>query len=121
MLYTSTVYHDGLAPEYSNNVTVELTTPTSVAPDSMLFCLNDTSIKLDAQNFKLWTVKEGGSIFSYTETLVFGPGKSSSIFFQPRQLPDPYGTEFGTVYDVLSTDPFYAKSYITQRWGPMQA
>jgi hypothetical protein len=102
----------------TNQITVEFNTPLT-APDSIFLCFNSTSVSLSASTFQVVSLKQGGGIFSYNEvTLVQPTGKpwTQSSFFSPSSLGPPLSAaEFGTVRDVLGTDPAYATGYLLQR------
>lgn len=101
-----------------NYVTIEFQTPQNVAPNGMLFCLNDTAFQI-ARSFSVVTLKEGGSIFKQDEATVISESDEWTLspFFLPTlsKAGQLGAAEFGTLDQFLATDPYFASSYTNLR------
>lgn len=112
LLYTST------AQSSQNRGTIEFTTPFFVAPTSMLFCFNDTTIDLPSSGFDIVSFNQGGSIFNESEQVIVSTGgnwRNSQFFARSSAFTLLEPLEYGALQDVLSTDPFYGTSFVNQR------
>lgn len=126
LLYTSTAFNT------LNTLSVEFQTPPHISPRSMLFCFNDTSFALNKTSFAVNTLTEGGSIFSLTEQTILSGGKdfNRSTFFTQAKVATGalQPIEYGSLREVLATDPYYARTYLNERcarssqaWGWLTA
>ena len=121
LLYSSVAYND------TNQITLEFSTPRSVAPTSMLLCANNTdtfSVDVDnvtsaASKFSVVSLVEGGSLFNTTGAAEQLSGQQpwfTEIFFrQPSSGAVLLPAEPATVQDVMGTDAYYAGSYFQTR------
>lgn len=110
LLYASVAY------DTYNAITLEFSTPRFVLPTNILFCFNRPSFTFTPGDFEIAYLEQGGDIFSVSEVLVAATPYQSWRFFTFGANANFDAAEFGTVYDVLGTDPYYARSYTNQRW-----
>ena len=107
-----------------NIVQVEVSTPSFVEPEGLLFCLATPNVDLSNATFSLSSLTSGGSQFiASTQDIVTSKVDLQGVsFFQVKtSLWQHNALEFGTLYDVLANDEYYASSYHRRRYDDLQA
>jgi len=123
LLFTSSVFHT------PNEVTLEFATPEALPTNSVLLCANDSNVRWGPSSFTPLSLLEGGALFDGIERSVFnasteGSWEDSDFVFRGRggsgKSAQLEGLVTGGLADVLSTDPYYATSFVNQRYDDLQ-
>ena len=104
---------------------VEVSTPTFVAPEGLVFCLATPSVSLSSATFSVSTLVQGGTQFDRDgQTIVDDSGVDLGgvSFFQTKTaIWDQGALEFGTLYDVLANDDYFSSSYVRKRYDDLES
>eukprot|EP00899_Mesostigma_viride_P016012 jgi/Mesvir1/24411/Mv11076-RA.1 len=115
LLYSNLLY-GGL-----NYVTLEVTTPL-VNPHGFFLCFPLEGFSISPEDFLLTSIRQGGSQFELNEEEKLPPSHpvSTAPFLSSSSAAWSHNSvEFGTIRDVLGTDPYYATSYRTVRYDDL--
>jgi hypothetical protein len=102
------LWYSSLAYDCKSNVTLELSTPRSTAPDAVLFCSRDSSAIQSSAQVALQSLQQAGDLWQQA-------GGRELIVHAADSTEAPASGAFSiAMFDPareLATDPFYASGY----------
>ncbi|GAX74651.1 hypothetical protein CEUSTIGMA_g2099.t1 [Chlamydomonas eustigma] len=113
-----------------NNITLEFSTPSFVAPNGNLFCFNDQQFSF--RGVKIFSLYPGGTLFTASNADILSSFKPISSNSSASGLPSFFQTPLVSqgsllpleapvgLSDVLATDPYYSTSYQSVRYDDFQ-